>query len=65
MVVWIYSHALRTWDRLGAWDTEQQARRVVAILAVFNQRAVAVPAETTDQASIDRAYAALIAEVPA
>jgi len=64
MVVWIYSHALRTWDRLGAWDTEQQARRVVAILAVFNQRAVAVDGETSDQVAIWRAYAAS-AEVPA
>jgi hypothetical protein len=64
MVVWIYSNAAASWDRLGAWDTEQQARRVIGTLAAIGQRAVAVSAETTDQASIDRAYTATT-EVPA
>jgi hypothetical protein len=63
MVVWIYSNASASWDRLGAWDTEQQARRVVGMLAFVGSRAVAVPAEMTDQATIDRAYTATT-EVP-
>ena len=64
MVVYLYSHAMRTWDRLGAWDTEQQARRIVDTLAFVGQRAVAVPAETSDQVAIWRAYTATT-EVPA